>query len=258
MKVGIVLSGGGIRGIAHLGVLKALKDSGLEISLISGTSAGSIVGALFAQGLDPYEVLQIFQKTKLLRFIRPSIGGSGLLSMENAFDLFKSYLPHDDFKQLKIELTVTATNFNEGKLVYFSSGSLIKSIMASSCIPGVFKPIIIDDTMYVDGGVMNNFPVEPLLNKCDFIIGSSCNHILPIKTTTSIKKFIERAAIISLSSDMVEKRKFTDILIEPHGLGATSIFDVKKAEEIYWIAYEETLKKIDNDAKLATIIKKST
>ena len=83
MKTGIVLSGGGIRGIAHLGVLKALADAGLKIDRISGTSAGSIVGALFAEGHDAETILYAFLKTRLSKFIRPSPGSSGLLSLEN-------------------------------------------------------------------------------------------------------------------------------------------------------------------------------
>ena len=101
MKIGVVLSGGGIRGIAHLGVLKALKEKGVEISMITGTSAGAIVGSLFANGVDPYEALKLFQKTKLLKFLRPAFRLPALLNLETAYPLFKTYLPHDSFEHLK-------------------------------------------------------------------------------------------------------------------------------------------------------------
>ncbi|MEO5910733.1 MAG: patatin-like phospholipase family protein [Pelobium sp.] len=246
MKIGIVLSGGGIRGVAHLGVLKAIEEKGIVISNISGTSAGSIVGALYANKIDPYEALQIFQETRLLKFIKPAFKSIALLNIENVAKLLKTYIPHDSFEHLKIPLTITATNFNEGKLVYFSEGELIRRVLASSCIPGVFKPIELDGKFYVDGGVLNNFPVEPLTGKCDFIIGSSCNHLPVVNQFRNMKHVIERAAILSINHDMEEKKKCLDILIEPLGLGETGVFDVKKAEEIFWIAHEETLHQIKN------------
>ena len=250
MKIGIVLSGGGVRGIAHLGVLKALSSAGITFSRISGASAGSIVGALFSQGVDPYEILEIFLKTRLFKYIRPSIGVSGLLSLKNTNSLFKEYFPHDSFSELKIPLVVAVTNFSKGKLVYLSSGKLIEAIQASCAIPGVFKPIIINDEMYIDGGVLNNFPVEPLVEKCDFIIGSSCNYIPVIDKITNFRKMAERAAMISIGADIDTKSKLCDVFIEPKRLGETSVFDVKKAEEIYWIAYEETLNQLKTDPKL--------
>lgn len=245
MNIGIVLSGGGIRGIAHLGVLKALKEKQVNISMITGTSAGAIVGALFANGVDPYEALTIFLKTKLFKFIKPAFRLPALLNLESAYPLFKTYLPHDTFEKLKIPLIITATNFNEGKLVYFSSGDLIRKVLASGCIPGVFNPILIDGKYYVDGGVLNNFPIEPLLHKVDVIIGSTCNHLPDTDKFRSIKHVIERTAILSINHDMEEKLKCIDVLIAPKGLGEINIFQIKKAEEIFWLAHEEALHQIE-------------
>nr|WP_294896782.1 patatin-like phospholipase family protein [uncultured Pedobacter sp.] len=245
MKIGIVLSGGGVRGIAHLGVLKALQDKKIQVSAVTGTSAGAIAGALFANGIDPYEALKIFNETKLIRYLRPSFRLTALLNLETAFLLLKEYIPHNSFENLKIPLTITATNFNDCKLVYFSEGELIRKVLASSCIPGIFSPIMIDGKLYVDGGVMNNFPVEPLQNNCDFVIGSSCNHLPVVNSVRNIKHAVERAALLSLNHTLVQKCEFIDILIEPKGLGETGIFDVKKSEEIFWLAYEETLNKTD-------------
>lgn len=254
MKIGIVLSGGGIRGIAHLGVLKALKEKKIPIHQITGTSAGAIAGALFANGIDPYDALNIFKKTQLLRLFRLAIGRPALLKLESTFPLFLDYLPHNSFEKLKIPLTVTATNFNTGKLTYFSSGTLIDKVMASSCIPGIFNPIEIEGDFYVDGGVLNNFPLEPLQNNCDYIIGSSCNHLPVIEKLRSMKHVIERAATLSTNHDMEEKRKGVNVLIEPHGLGETGIFDISRAEEIFWIAHEEALKQIRESESLTQII----
>lgn len=257
MNIGIVLSGGGIRGIAHLGVLKALKDKGLIISHITGTSAGAIAGALYANNVDPYEALHIFKKTQLLKLLRLAVGRPGLLNLESTYTLFKEYLDHDSFEGLNIPLTITATNFFNGKLTYFNKGNLINKVLASSCIPGVFNPITIDGILYVDGGVLNNFPVETLVGNCDLIIGSSCNHLPDITQVRSTKHVIERAATLSVNHDMEEKLKMVNVLIEPKGLGETGIFEISKAEEIYWVAYEETLRKIEDSPVLKQIITSS-
>jgi NTE family protein len=256
-KIGIVLSGGGIRGIAHLGVLKAFINAGIKFSHISGTSAGSIAGAFYAAGIDPEEGLDIFIKTRLLRFIRPAVGALGLINIEHTADLLKEYFPDDRIESLKIPMTIAATNFSEGKLVYFTKGPLIRAIQASCCIPGIFKPIMIDDQMYVDGGILNNFPVEPLLDNCDFIIGSSCNHLKPVQSITHITSLMKRAGVMSINKDMEQKAAFCNVLIEPKGMGEISTFDMKKAETIYWLAYEETLKTIKNNEKLNAILNKS-
>lgn len=253
-KVGIVLSGGGIRGIAHLGVLKALINAGIKISHISGTSAGSIVGAFYASGIDPEQGLEIFMKTKLLRFIRPAVGSLGLVSIEHTSNLLKTFFPEDRIEDLKIPLTIAATNFTEGSLVYFNKGPLIRAIQASCCIPGIFRPIMIDGQMFVDGGILNNFPVEPLLNNCDFIIGSSCNHLKPVSSITNITSLMARAGLMTVNKDMEQKAAFCNILIEPKGMGEISTFDMKKAETIYWLAYEEALKTIKNNQQITDLL----
>lgn len=248
-KVGLVLSGGGIRGIAHLGVIKALIKAGIKISAISGTSAGSIVGALYAAGIGPDEALDLFSKTKLLKFIRPA-GSLGLVSIEHTSSLFKEIFTENLIERLKIPLTIAATNFSQGKLVYFDKGPLIPAIQASCAIPGVFRPIRIDGQLFVDGGILNNFPVEPLLGTCDFIIGSSCNHLKPIDNLTKITSLIARAGLMTINKDMEQKSALCHLLIEPKGMGEISTFDMKKAETIFWLAYEEALKSLKNNDEL--------
>jgi len=254
-KIGIVLSGGGIRGIAHLGVLKALMDAGIRFSHISGTSAGAIAGAFCAAGIDPLESLHIFMKTRLLRFVRPALSGLGIINIERTRDIFSSYFSHENIEDLDIPLTICTTNFSEGELVYFDKGPLIPAILASSCIPGIFKPITINKQMYVDGGVLNNFPVEPLLDNCDYIIGSSCNHLLPVEKVSGFSQLIQRAGIMSLNHDMERKAKYCQLLIEPIGMGQISTFDMKKAETIYWLAHEEALNRMRDSGSFQNLLK---
>ncbi len=257
MKIGIVLSGGGVRGIAHLGVLKALKNTGVKFNVITGTSAGAIVGAFYSAGIDPEVTFNVFLKTKLLRFVRPALGSLGLIHVEKTGEIFNQFLPKN-IEDLKIPLSICATNFSEGKVVHFTNGPLVRALHASACIPGVFKPVMIDNQMYVDGGVLNNFPVEPLLENCDYIIGSTCNDLNPKSKITGITKLIQRAGTMSINHDMERKSKFCNLLIEPEGLGEINTFDTKKAEMIYWVAYEAALKKIQNSESFQAAIAAQT
>lgn len=253
-KIGLALSGGGIRGVSHLGVMQALTDQGIEFSHISGTSAGAIAASFFAAGYAPKEVLQIIKETKLLKLLRPSIGSAGLISILRARFLFAKYIPHNSFQKLKIHVTISSVDLGEGKLVYFTDGELDMAILASCCLPGIFKPIIINEHMYIDGGILNNFPVEPLIGNCDLIIGSSCNHLPVVTEIKSFGSLVDRAAMIAINSSLNMHKILCDIVIEPHGLGGFGIFETDAADEIYMIGYEEGLKAINGNEILKDIV----
>jgi NTE family protein len=253
-RIGLALSGGGIRGVSHLGVIQALTDHGIQFSHISGTSAGAIAAAFFAAGFAPKDILNIIKEAKLLKLLRPSIGSTGLLSILNVQHLIRQYIPHNSFQDLKTRITISSVDLGEGRLVYFTEGELDLAILASCCLPGVFRPIIINGHMYVDGGILNNFPVEPLIGNCDFIIGSTCNHLPVVTEISSFGKMIDRAAMIAINASLNTHKISCDVVIEPHGLGGYGIFDTNEAEEIYMIGYEEGLKAIRGNEKLQAIV----
>lgn len=252
--VGLALSGGGIRGVAHLGVIQALTDHGIRFSHISGTSAGAIAAAFTAAGFAPKEVLNIIKETRLLKLLRPAFGSAGLVSILNARFLIEKYIPHNSFKELKTRVTISAVDLGSGKLVYFTEGDLDIAVLASCCLPGIFRPIVINGRMYVDGGILNNFPVEPLVGNCDVIIGSSCNHLPEITEIKSFGNLIDRAAMIAINSNLDIHKNLCDFIIEPHGLGGYGIFDTNAADEIFMIGYEEGLKTIKGNPKMAALV----
>jgi NTE family protein len=254
-KIGLALSGGGVRGVSHLGTMQALIDHGITFSHISGTSAGAIGAAFFAEGYAPKQILQIIKDAKLLKLLRPSIGSSGLLSILNVRFLIEKYIPHNSFQKLKTRITISSVDLGEGKLVYFTDGELDMAVLASCCLPGIFKPIMINGHMYVDGGILNNFPVEPLVGNCDLIIGSSCNHLPVVTEIKSFGSLVDRAAMIAINSSLSTHKMLCDVVIEPHGLGGYGIFDTDAADEIYMIGYEEGLKAIKGNEKLKAIAK---
>ncbi|HSF53089.1 MAG TPA: patatin-like phospholipase family protein [Algoriphagus sp.] len=247
LKIGVALSGGGVRGISHLGVLKALNEVGIIPTKISGTSAGAIAGAMYCQGYQPEEILKIIVDTNFFRFMRPAISLVGILKMGIVGELFKIYFPHNDFSQLKTPLAVAATDISKGKVIYFDEGELIAPLMASSCIPGMFEPIKIGDKQLVDGGVLNNLPVEPLDGICDFVIGVNCNQLPEESNIRNMKKLIERAVIMSMNYNVYSRKAKCDYFIEAPGLGKFGVFDIKKAPELFQVGYDHTMKVIEEN-----------
>ncbi|MES2516464.1 MAG: patatin-like phospholipase family protein [Bacteroidota bacterium] len=238
MKIGIVLSGGGARGIAHLGVLKALLEKNIKISGISGCSAGSIVGAMFAAGYSPDHILEIVVSTNTLRAMRPAWSRSGLIRMQKVEEVYLQYFPHNSFERLKIPLTVNATDLYAGETVFFSSGELLKPVIASCCIPGLFEPIVFNNATLIDGGVLNNMPIEPLLGKYDFIIGSHCNPYGMQQTPKSMATIVPKALFLAINNNSKSRLAQCDFLIEPPALKSYDPYDIRKSVQIFKAGYE--------------------
>ena len=240
MKIGLVLSGGGARGIAHLGVVKALQEIGIQFDQIAGTSAGAIVGALIAQGYSPDESLKIIESSSFVRHLRPAWTRMGLLRLDMVVDLYRKYIPHDSFEGLQIPLHVVAVDLNGGEQVVFEQGELIRPVLASCCLPGIFEPMYINKRQFVDGGVLNNLPVDVIENKVDFLIGSHCNVLGPRKPVTSMRGVVERSLVLAVQSKTKERFARCNVLIEPPQLAGYGTTDVSKARELFRIGYQYT------------------
>lgn len=248
-KVGVVFSGGGARGFAHLGVLQALHEHGIKVHKISGVSAGALAGALYAAGHSPTEILESFMDIRINRFFRPLIAKKGLLKLERVSRLLKKYLD-DDFNSLNIPLSVAATDLQNSQLVYFTEGQLIKPLMASCCIPILFDPILIEEKLFVDGGVLNNFPVEPLQEECDLIIGVHANPFQDYREIKGIRSVMEHSFHLAVSLNVADRLTQCDLLIEPQGLKKYRLHKISKAEEIFKVGYDqayEDLKKLKEE-----------
>lgn len=250
MKIGISLSGGGARGISHLGILEVLGEEKIEISAISGSSAGAVVGAFYAQGFTPLQILEIIEKSQLYKYLRPAITQGGLLNLQRTERILRKYIPHDTFENLKRTLYVAATDINRGKTHFFSSGPLIKPLIASSSIPVLFAPVRIDNTDYFDGGIINNLPVEPLLGDCDKIIGINCNPVADQFTGRGIRELLERSLMLAISQNARAKIDLCDVYLEPPELANYRVFDFGKAREIFQKGYNYGRSIVSNFEKL--------
>lgn len=251
LKYGLVLSGGGVRGIAHVGVIKALEEHGIYPAYISGASSGAVVGAFYAAGYKTDEIMKFFLKTSLFSVRNYTVRKAGFLDTIKFYKLFKKYFPEDDFAALEKSLSIVTTNMITGKSKYFHKGPLILPLLASAAFPGVFSPIRIDDDLYADGGIVNNFPTEPLMSDCDKIIGVYAQPLKEVKAKDLKTSFaiMERAYYISRASKAWQKFNDCDLVISPNSLNQYGTFSMNRIEEIYQIGYDSAITELAHFSK---------
>lgn len=255
-KIGITLSGGGARGIAHIGVLQALEDSNIYPEVICGTSAGALIGVLYAHGYSPAEIRVISEKSNIYKMFRLVMPRRGLSSQDYVYHQLKRLIPENNFEALAKKFFVGATNLNTGKHEIFDHGPLHEIVIASSAIPGVFQPVEINDHYYVDGGVMNNMPADPIRTHCDFLIGS--NVVTKVEKSNNelggLKSILARVFEISLWYRSRLNYDACDMVIEPLGLHNYHIFNFSKSKEIYELGYYAAMEQIERlHSELASV-----
>lgn len=252
MKIGIALSGGGSRGLAHLGALKALSELGIKPTMIAGSSAGSLVGAFIAAGYSPDFIFETIQSLGILNSIKFAFNRFGLFKMDKLEEIFLKYIPHNSFEKLKTPLVVCATDIEKGVAIYFSEGELIKPVIASCSIPGIFEPIKFQGRVLVDGGVTNNLPIEQLEGICDFIIGVNVTPVSNEMPINSAKDILTKSLYLAIRNNSGEKLKRCDIAIEPTEMYNFNGLSMSKSKEIYQLGYENTMRAAEG--KLAQIL----
>jgi NTE family protein len=238
----MVLSGGGVRGLAHVGVLKALAEEGIEPDVLSGTSSGAIVAALHAAGYPAKEIRDFFVVKSPFKLSKMALTKSGIFDTDDAVADFREYFPDDSFEALGKPIFLTATDLVEGRAEVFSSGRLIPAILASASTPLVFTPTEIDGHWYSDGGITNNFPVEPLLGLCDAILGVYVSPLRQLGEEDLRTKFAVslRGLEIGMFHSSMKRLRECDLLISPPELNRFGIFDTKHVQEILEIGYRAT------------------
>lgn len=236
---GITFSGGGARGAAHIGVLKALEEMGIQPTHIVGVSAGAIVGALYAAGKTPEEMMEFVAQSSMIRVIKFGIPRTGLTTMDYLRERISVLLPENSFEPLVRSLHIGTTNISAGAFELHNSGKLHDWVAASCSIPFVFKPMEIDGSLYVDGGIMNNMATEPLEGKVDCIIGSNLipHNVLEKKELSSVISISWRCFDLSVMANTSPCTRRCDILLEPPTVADYNIFSFTKIQELYEIGY---------------------
>jgi len=271
LKVGLVLSGGGAKGLAHIGALKVIENSGVQIDYIAGTSMGAIVGALYASGYSADELLVLFKQANFDELIRDDFQRKNKSSFErkdsdkhmvtlpfnnfkltfpsaiskgqNVYNFYAKLLDHvkgvNDFSKLPIPFLCVATDAETGKQVILDKGYLPDAIIASGAIPTLFEPVNLNGKLLVDGGVSNNYPIDELLGKgVNIVIGVDVQDSLRKKEKlNSASDIMIQLSNFTTQNQMQEKIEKTTVYIKPN-ITNYSIVSFDQGEEIYTSGYE--------------------
>ena len=258
-KLGLALSGGGARGFAHIGVLKLLDECGLHPNIIVGTSAGALMGVLYADGYKPDEIMTLFNGREFSEFASMQIPKMGLFDSSKFHKFIKKIVRAKDLSELQIPAIVMTTNLDKGEAHAFTQGPIPEILTASCSVPIIFNPVKIDGTHYVDGGLFNNFPASIIRNECDAVIGSNVSPVVPDKYKKTIVGIAERSYHYLFKANTDKDREICDILIETDKFSDYKMFDMDKVENIVQIGYsaaERAFNEFLNDKPIAALIKK--
>lgn len=251
-KLGLALSGGGARGFAHLGVLQAMEERNLKPDLISGTSAGALAGALYADGRTPKEILKLFEDIKFSELATTSLPRNGFFKMKGLENFLEKHLRAKTFEELKLPLKVLVSDIELGESVLIDSGELIKPVLASCALPIFFEPVRIGDKHFVDGGLFVNFPATLIRSYCKVLIGVNISPLSRMPYARSFKYMVERSLHYLMLGNALPDREVCDYLIESLDFGKYSLFDLNKSEEIFDKGYEVASSYLEeNKEKLA-------
>ncbi len=255
-KIGLALGGGAARGFAHIGVIKALEEFEIPIDLISGTSIGSFIGAIYSAGnLKEFEK-EIRSKNSFMRDVLlkldPTFPKLSLMNGNEVIKIFKSLSSARTFEDLSIPLTTVTTGIEKNEKIECSDGDLINAIRASIAIPGVLSPVYINQRLCVDGGLVDPVPVESLYNMgADITIAVNLYGLYSSKHSQenyNIIDIVDRSAKIILNNiaQLSFKIHSPDILIEPP-IDEFKGWDFHKSSDLIDIGYQETKRVLNNN-----------
>ncbi len=234
---GLALSGGGARGAIHLGVLQSIEDRGIEIEAVSGTSIGAIIGVLYCAGKKPAEIKEMFNTKTFRKVFRLSWSKKGLLKMDSLIKLLESLTNVRGFDELDKKFYCCVSNLNKGDYEIINSGDLFRSVAASASIPLLFEPVILNGEYYIDGGLFNNLPVEPLVNEGYDLIGVHVNNYKQNEEITA-KTAAERIFTHVINMNIKSKLEMCNVVIDPYIPRHVGVLDFSATEFLYRLGYE--------------------
>ncbi|SHI64245.1 patatin-like phospholipase family protein [Propionispora hippei] len=215
-KVGLALGSGGLRGLAHVGVLRVLERENIPVDYIAGCSIGSMIGALYCAGQQPDTILKLARHLKRnywLDFIIPKMG---IVSGEKVLQVMRLLTQQKSFADLRTPLAVVATEINHGKEVVFTEGDLAKAVRASISVPGIFVPYQWDDMLLVDGAVLNPTPIDVARKMgADIVIGVDLAYASTVSSITNMFDVIIQSIDIMERELSKHRQPHCDVLIRP-------------------------------------------
>ena len=237
-KVGLALSGGGARGFAHAGAIQAMIEVGLKPDVVCGVSAGSVVAVMYAAGIEPREMLKLFDSLKFGDLAGWSLPTGGLFTLNKFKDFIRKVIPYERIEQLPLPTVICATDFDAGRKVAFRQGNIAECVAASCCIPVVFKPIVINGVRYVDGGVLANLPAWALRDQCQFLVGVNCS---PVDTDVAGDGMISvalRSYELMAKNNAAHDMELCDMVVSIDEIADHKVFDLKDINNVFDHGYE--------------------
>lgn len=232
--IGLALSGGAVRGIAHIAVLDVLEQEGIPIHSIAGTSAGSIVGALYAAGMPLSGIKRILLTAKWKDVLKLTIPKKGLISSEGIYRFMDEILPVKKFSSLLIPFAAVATDLRTGEKVSITSGSVAKAVQASCSLPVIFTPTEINKKPLIDGGVASQIPVRTVREElgAKIVIAVNVNYkAIEFDQYDTIIKIAAHLSALWASRNAREEEKLADVVISVNAQGI-ALYDLSKSREL--------------------------
>jgi len=238
MKITLSLSGGGLRGAAHVGAIKFLEEQSVEVTAVSGSSAGAIVGLFLAAGLKSDDMLEFLKGLEKKELFAWASGAIGIFKMERLENKLRETLGIDDYNELKIPLHTCVTNIDTGESSYINRGDVIAYTVASSTITPLFEAKKIGENSYIDGGFSDNLPMKPLK---DYYEKSLAININPLRgeDLSTFKSLAIRSILIMIRSNSVGAKKLADAYFEVKGVANMHLFDFSEIDMAYEAGYNE-------------------
>lgn len=232
-KVGLALGGGAARGFAHLGVLKVLEEENIPIDVVAGTSAGSIIGALYCSGYSWEEIRDLARELNWGNLVSFTLPTRGFLNPDKLEKLLDKLIYGRQFSELSLPFTAVAVDLKSGKEVHISHGSVSKAVRASCSIPGIFSPIDLHDRCLIDGGILNSVPADVAAEMgADVVIGVDLNadrmQDAELKNVLDVMFYTFQ---ILIKNNIQKGINCADILIAPD-LKGFSYKNMKQADEL--------------------------
>ena len=241
-KVGLALSGGGARGVAHAGAIKAMLEVRLKPDIVAGVSAGSVVAVMYAAGLKPEEMVEVFATAKFSDFAELAVPKDGFFRMDGFKRMLKKKIPYANIEDLPMPVVIAATDFDHGTRVAFESGSLAERVCASCSIPVVFKPVKIDGVRYVDGGVLDNMPAWAIRSRCRFLVGVNCSPMAGDGfPKTNLISIALRSYELSMKNNLAADLQQCDMVITTDQIANYKVFDLQGLNKVFKAGYDNTM-----------------
>jgi NTE family protein len=246
-RIGLALGGGAAKGIAHIGVLKALEEEHIKVHCVSGTSVGALVASYFAFGRPAESILSICSELNLSKLIDFTLERGGLFSTDNIREMILRDLGDCRIEDANIPLAICATDIETGEQLIFEEGNLADVVCASMAVPGLFVPVEIDGRILVDGGLVENVPISPLKKMgAGIIVAVDLSHVGRYPKPENTLDVVANAINIGIDFNTRKQLKKADIAL-PLDLSRYSLTNnADRVDELYMEGYHPMKKKIRN------------